>query len=129
MNNLQFLDVNKNFAEWLKEARKEARLTMEKLGELVGKSKQYISVLERGEPHPLTNKPVTPNKDLVIALAKALNTNESEALNAAGYASTTQLQPQQQQIIETLGHSKNLTPKDFETIKNMIEFLDSQPKE
>ena len=121
MNNLQFLDVNNNFAEWLKDARKEARLTMEKLGDLVGKSKQYISVLERGEPHALTNKPVTPSREVVIALAKALNADENEALKLAGYSS-------QSDGLIIVGFDDELDPDDVAKIKSYIAFLKSQKK-
>lgn len=43
---------------------------MEALGEKAGVSKQYISVLEKGEPHQLTNKPVTPSREIIEAIAQ-----------------------------------------------------------
>lgn len=125
--NLQFVYVDTNFAEWLRSARRKAHLTMEVLARKIGKSKQYISVLERGEPHVLTGKPVTPKKAVVESLASALNADVDEALAAAGYASQTQTPPEQVEIIEILNHS-TLTANDYEQIKKFIEFLDASRK-
>jgi transcriptional regulator with XRE-family HTH domain len=87
---LQFVDVNtsaKDFGEWLRLKRKQAMLSMEALGKKVGVSKQYISVLERAENHALTGKPVTPDREKVEALAKAVGGDVGEALNLAGFSS------------------------------------------
>lgn len=87
---LQFLDVEsrqKDFGAWLRQKRKESFLSMEALGRKVGMSKQYISVLERAANHALTGKPVTPDREKVVALAKALRADPDEALKLAGYAS------------------------------------------
>ncbi|MGI8542059.1 MAG: helix-turn-helix domain-containing protein [Aridibacter sp.] len=95
MNNLQFLDMNENtFGKWLNEHRTNARLSQQALGDKTGMSKQYISVLERGEPHALTNKPVTPAVDIVDALAKALDRPIDEARLAAGYAGINSQTPE-----------------------------------
>jgi transcriptional regulator with XRE-family HTH domain len=83
---LQFADVNKSFAEWLKAARKKSYLSMETLGAKVGVSKQYISVLEKGDPHPLTNKPVKPKREVVEKIAETTGADLNEGLQAAGYA-------------------------------------------
>lgn len=87
---LQLLDVEneaKTFGDWLHRWRKRCYLSMEALGQKVGMSKQYISVLEREVPHPLTNRPVTPSREKILALAKALGAEPNEALRLAGYAS------------------------------------------
>ena len=43
------MDVNTiNIAERVKDARKEAKLTQTELGRQIGKSKQWVSELERG---------------------------------------------------------------------------------
>jgi|SRR5690606_4835298 len=74
------------FGDWLRLHRKRKYLTIEDLAKKVGRSKQYISVLEREEPHALTGKPVKPSEDVVEALAAALGTDLDEARLAAGYA-------------------------------------------
>lgn len=84
---LKFFDVELTFKEWLKNARKKAYLSQESLGKKVGVSKQYISVLEKGEPHPLTNKPVTPKREIVEALARITGADLNQGLKLAGYAS------------------------------------------
>jgi len=127
---LQFLDVEtiKNkFGEWLRTHRKKNYLTMDALGEKVGVSKQYISVLERGEDHPLTGKPVTPSVKIIELLAKVLNTDVNEALNLAGYASTDN--PIPQRIVEAYARSSNIKEKDIDMIANFIEMLDKQNAE
>lgn len=122
MKYLQFLDMSRNFADWLKSARKKAGLTMEALADKVSVSKQYISVLERGEPHALTDKPVTPKRELVQSLAKALGGDENEALISAGYIPDSRL------IIQPI--SDKLSPEDVEIMREKIEeyvkFLESQ---
>lgn len=116
---LQFLDVEKQsrtFGDWLRENRKIKYLTMQALADKVGMSKQYISVLERAEPHPLTDKPVTPTVEKVELLAKALEVDIDEAREAAGYSLT---RPRNSITIYTEG----LTTEDIENITRFANYL------
>lgn len=122
---LQFLDVSnseKLFGAWLRQNRKLKGLSMEELGQKVGVSKQYISVLERADDHPLTGKPVTPKKELVVTFAQALKVDENEALKLAGYAPKTSTVPPDIQIIGFDGLDDN----DIKEIARFIEFKKSQ---
>lgn len=114
--------MKNTFGKWLQENRKDAQLSMQDLADKVGLSKQYISILERGEPHTLTGKPVTPQKKFVDALAKALNRPINEARYAAGYAGEKRLIPPE---IEAIGF-EGLEKSDLETIVAHIEFIKSQ---
>lgn len=107
------------FGKWLQTHRKEARLSMQALADSVGLSKQYISVLERGQPHALTGKPVTPKKESVDALAVALNRSINEARHAAGYASEGVSIPLE---IEAVGF-EGLDKTDIQNIVTFIEFI------
>ena len=44
----------------VKEYRQRKKLTMEEFANKIGKSKGYISMLEKGE-NPQTHKPIAPN--------------------------------------------------------------------
>jgi transcriptional regulator with XRE-family HTH domain len=120
---LKFVDVNKTFAEWLKQARKKSYLSMEALGAKVGVSKQYISVLEKGEPHPLTNKPVTPKRELVEDIAKATGADLNEGLKSAGYA--IEINIPDNLIIEGFD---GLDQGDIDKIVDYIRFTKEQKK-
>lgn len=48
-------------------------------------SKQYVSMLEKGADHILTNKPVQPALDKVERLAEVLGVDVNEAREMAGY--------------------------------------------
>lgn len=75
------------FAKWLKTTRENYRpkLSITDLAEKADVSKQYISLLEKGADHHLTNKPVQPALDKVERLAIALDADINEARRAAGY--------------------------------------------
>lgn len=85
---LQFVDVSlqQTFGLWLRTKRTEARMSLQSVANKAGISKQYLSVLERAEPHALTGKPVKPKVELVEQLAKALGADPDEARIAAGFA-------------------------------------------
>lgn len=124
--NLQLLDMenpSKLFGDWLRVYRKQKYLTMEALAEKVGVSKQYISVLERAEPHALTGKPVTPTVEIVDAFAKALDRTQDEARELAGYApQNPPTLPEPLKISDFEGFDKT----DITDIKQYIDFKKSQ---
>jgi transcriptional regulator with XRE-family HTH domain len=126
---LQFLDVSEQsnvFGKWLRQKRKEKFLSMEELGKRAGMAKQYISVLERGEPHALTGKPVTPTVEKVEALAKALDADINEARAAAGYASGDSQIPEP--VAKAFARSGHLNENDMELIANFVDMLENQRK-
>lgn len=105
---------------------------MEELAGKVGMSKQYISVLERGAPHALTGKAVTPSVEKIEAIAKALGADLDEGLAAAGYAG--QVAGYEIQVADgvRVKMQKDYSPEDrnrfeiafrsaYETAKRMIE--------
>lgn len=119
---LQFLDVAKTenkFGEWLKERRTEKGWSMQTLGDKAGVSKQYVGFLEKGEPHVLTNKIVTPAIEVIDALAEALSADINEARLAAGYAPKHSLLPDQLKEIDfNVFNEKGLT-----LLVNYINFI------
>lgn len=56
----------------IKEYRSTHKLSMEKFAELAGKSKGYISMLEKGE-NPNTKKPISPSLETLQNIASAMN--------------------------------------------------------
>lgn len=75
-----------SFGTWLREKRKQARLTQDELSRKSGVSASYISTLEREQPHSVTGARLRPEPDKVRALAAALGQDPSEPLTIAGYA-------------------------------------------
>lgn len=81
-----------SFGEWLKLKRKAAKLSQDKLAALAVLNNgykytaQYISNIERGYDKNKKGDPTRPDRDLVIALAKALNQDINEALTEADYS-------------------------------------------
>lgn len=74
------------FGTWVRDKRKELRLTVEAAAKQIGISKQYLSVIERAAPSPYTGKPITPKIETIDAIAAALELDRDEARLAAGYA-------------------------------------------
>lgn len=56
----------------IKEYRLKEGLTMEEFATKIGRSKGYISMLEKGE-NPKTHKPIAPTFGTLKGIAKALN--------------------------------------------------------
>lgn len=56
----------------VKEYRQRKKLTMEEFANKIGKSKGYISMLEKGE-NPQTHKPIAPTFETLKEIAKAMD--------------------------------------------------------
>lgn len=56
----------------VKEYRQKEGLTMEGFANKIGRSKGYISMLEKGE-NPNTHKPIAPTFETLKEIAKAMN--------------------------------------------------------
>lgn len=64
----------------IKHYRTERKLTMQQLGDLVGKTKGYISILEKGV-NPKTKKPLEPSLEAIQSIAKALGVDLDELIS------------------------------------------------
>ena len=64
----------------IKYFRKERKLTMQQLGDLSGKTKGYISMLEKGV-NPQTKKPIVPSLESIQSIAKALSIDLDELIS------------------------------------------------
>lgn len=81
------------FGQWLRNKRKDASLTQGQLARKSGISTSYVSTLERGQRHTVTNADPLPKPDIVEAIAKALTVPVDEARLAAGYAASEDNDP------------------------------------
>jgi transcriptional regulator with XRE-family HTH domain len=71
------------FGEWLRDRRKEAGLNQEQLAKSARISLPYVSKLERGARHSLSNAAPTPAVEVVDRLARALGVDLQVARDAA----------------------------------------------
>lgn len=111
--------VMESFGKWLLRHRKALQLTQGDVAKAAGVSVSYVSTLEREQPHSLTGEHITPDREKVAALAKAVRGDINEALNLAGYASGTSNQ------IPELFHKIDFslfTPRDLEDIELFVKF-------
>jgi transcriptional regulator with XRE-family HTH domain len=74
------------FGVWCRKNRTEQGLSLEDLATKAGISKQYLSVLERAAPQNGTNRPVIPSREVVEAIAVALDLAPEVAREVAGYS-------------------------------------------
>jgi transcriptional regulator with XRE-family HTH domain len=120
-SNYNTKEMAQTFGEWLLTARKQAGLTQEQLAQKAGISKPYVGTLENARPHTTTGATPQPDREKVVALAKALNKSEDDALLAAGYAPTekqTILPPELRHIDFSLFNENELIE-----IANFAEFI------
>ena len=64
----------------IKQFRLEKKLTMQQLADLSGKSKGYISMLEKGI-NPQTQKPIEPSLEAIQSIAKSLNVDLEDLIS------------------------------------------------
>lgn len=74
------------FGDWLRQRRLELGLRQADVAKRAGVSLSYISAIERGERHHLSDSPTLPKREVVIAIANALGEDVTRALMIAGYA-------------------------------------------
>jgi transcriptional regulator with XRE-family HTH domain len=78
------------FGEWLESNfQKSPFKSYAALGEKIGVSRTTISAIAAARPQSMTGKPSQPKRELVIALATALNADVDQALLLAGHAPTS----------------------------------------
>jgi transcriptional regulator with XRE-family HTH domain len=124
--------------EWILRHRKAKGLRQWDVAQRAGVSVSYISTLERGQKHSETNVDIQPDREKVIAIAKAVGGNPDELLLLYEFApSTATTKPQTVaellEAIERLGVDhimfaedlNDMTPNDLsdilDSIRNSIE--------
>jgi transcriptional regulator with XRE-family HTH domain len=93
--------MNKS-GEFLRKRRRELGLKQSDVAKRAGLSVSYISTLERGQKHSITNADLTPARDKVLAIAKALKTDGDEMLVLFGFAPEHPLSPKKPQTLAEL---------------------------
>lgn len=78
--------VMSTFGKWLLAKRKGLRLLQSDVARAAGVSVSYISTLERAQPHTITGGDITPEREKVAAIARAVGGDPDEALLMFGYA-------------------------------------------
>lgn len=69
---LPYQHVLKKFGENVQNARKDKNISQEKLAELIGVNRTYISLIEQGDRNP--------SLKTIYRIAKALNTKSSDLI-------------------------------------------------
>ena len=77
-----------DFGAWVKSHRKMLGLTQTEIAHKAGVSPSYISTIERQQPHTVTGIPVKPEREKVLAIAKAVGGDVNEALVLCGFLPT-----------------------------------------
>jgi transcriptional regulator with XRE-family HTH domain len=120
--NIQSLHYNTNemrqsFGKWLLSARKAADMTQAEVAQKAGLSKAYIGHLENSRRHTTTGAELSPSRDKVVSLARAVGGSVNDALEAAGYASERRLPD----FLYRIDWQK-FSPTALNEIKSFIEF-------
>lgn len=106
-----------DFGSWVRSHRKKLGLTQTEIAHKAGVSPSYISTLERRQPHTVTGVPVTPERDKVLSIAKAVGGSADEALVLCGYMPENPSEiPEAIRIISFEG----LDEKDVDSIVDFI---------
>lgn len=119
-------DTYQHFGEWVRRWRKAKGLTQQELADMVGKTKSYISNIERNEPNPTTNAPIRPRVEVVDKIGKALSKTAAEAREMAGYGIRENAGTSSGSQLKTAAHS-NEAPKDLEEL--LIYYFRALPPE
>lgn len=111
-----------DFAEWLKTNRKREKISLRRLADKIGNlcSDAYLSQLEKRKYPGKKGKPMRPNREIVIALAEALNADVNEALVLADYA-PEEKQKSLPSFLYTINFSI-FSDADLKEIENFIRF-------
>lgn len=123
--------------DWLKKNRKKLGLLQSDVAKRAGVSVSYISTLERGQKHSITDAKLTPERHKVIAIAKAVQGDPSELLGLYGYLPLSMSSGKPQtlgeliDILETLGVEnihfanedamKHATPDDLQAALDAVK--------
>lgn len=107
------------FGQWLRRHRNARGLSLKELEERSGVSFSYISTLERGQRHTITDKAIQPTRGVVQSLAKAVGGNLNEALKAAGWDAPENSAGWLFRINEETEWD-SLTPEQQEAVKDLV---------
>lgn len=111
------------FGDWLREKRLERGWRQADVAKRAGVSLSYISAIERGERHHLSDSPTLPKRDVVIAIARALGEDVTETLMIAGYApeEPSKLDILERDDIKIALFTGTIPPEHLEEFKRTIE--------
>lgn len=113
--------------EWLRERRRKLGLMQSDVAKRAGVSTSYISTLERGQKHSLTNATLRPDRDKVIALAKAVKGNPDELLLLYQFAPEQPFERDKPQSVAELLQRLAELGVDQPIFKDGIESLPDDP--
>ena len=108
----------------IKQFRLEKKLTMQQLADLSGKSKGYISMLEKGI-NPQTQKPIEPSLEAIQSIAKSLSVDLEDLISDT--EDVTRLPKLNNSIVEKITDTvqklnKNNQSKIYQYTKNLLQF-------
>ena len=115
----------------IKQFRLEKKLTMQQLADLSGKSKGYISMLEKGI-NPQTQKPIEPSLEAIQSIAKSLSVDLEVLIRDT--EDVTRLPKLNNSIVEKITDTvqklnKNNQSKIYQYTKNLLQFQNRTFKE
>lgn len=113
------------FGTWLRSHRKALRLYQSDVAKRADVSPSYISTLEREQPHTLTGDVIRPDRDKVIAIAKAVKGDVDEALRLCGYAP---VEPDEfhnilDGVVLMFQHGADLTPEQKVKLMEVVKLV------
>lgn len=117
----QVMDGTKltDFAGWLRDHRRAKKMKQYEVARSASVSPSYISTLERKQPHTVTGVQIRPEREKVVAIARAVGGDVDEALILCGYAPESSVPiPDKIKIIGFEGFSDS----DIDSIVDFIMF-------
>lgn len=115
----------------IKQFRLEKKLTMQQLADLSGKSKGYISMLEKGI-NPQTQKPIEPSLEAIQSIAKSLSVDLEDLISDT--EDVIRLPKLNNSIVEKITDTVQKLNKDnqskiYQYTKNLLQFQNRTFKE
>ena len=115
----------------IKQFRLEKKLTMQQLADLSGKSKGYISMLEKGI-NPQTQKPIEPSLEAIQSIAKSLNVDLEDLISDT--EDVIRLPKLNNPLVEKITNTVRKLNKDnqnktYQYTKNLLQFQNRTVKE
>lgn len=108
----------------IKQFRLKKKLTMQQLADLSGKSKGYISMLEKGI-NPQTQKPIEPSLEAIQSIAKSLNVDLEDLISDT--EDVIRLPKLNNPLVEKITNAirklnKDNQSKTYQYTKNLLHF-------
>jgi phage transcriptional repressor len=108
----------------IKQFRLKKKLTMQQLADLSGKSKGYISILEKGI-NPQTQKPIEPSLEAIQSIAKSLNVDLEDLISDT--EDVIRLPKLNNPLVEKITNAirklnKDNQSKTYQYTKNLLHF-------